>query len=235
MEYDMEERKESEEKQKQSQVPDENQANLTFKDLYKRIDDEYLKIRSEYDIAEKSKKSENKEVRAGCLILTIMAAAAAAVIFTPLPWYWAGIGLLIIITLLGSRIKEWNLEYAKDFLRRMEEEKQKDPAMFVFTLRKWVDNLPKNDRAKQYFESVVGNMPMPDLEYQWQQEAPDQLPTPASTPEYKPQEQETREPAEDRVYCPRCGSDWIRYEEKDPGKVIYVCESCSKKWRPERS
>ncbi len=45
---------------------------------------------------------------------------------------------------------------------------------------------------------------------------------------------EDTEDAEDKVdaiFCPRCGSDWIRAEEKTPGILTFICENCSKKWK----
>jgi hypothetical protein len=112
------------------------------------------------------------------------AAAAAAVIFTPLAWYWAGPGVLVILILLGSLIKDWNVDYAKDFLARMEEEKQKDPPLFAFSLGKWVTNLPENDRAKKYLESVTQTMPTADLDHLQVREASDQF-RHSPTPTYK--------------------------------------------------
>ncbi|NIM16874.1 MAG: hypothetical protein GTO45_33230 [Candidatus Aminicenantes bacterium] len=233
---------ESHKKQNQNQEPEQKQNQLQFNDLYTRLNEVYLQVQSEYNIAEKSKKYENKEVTGGCLGLLSAAAAVAAVIFTPLAWYWAGLGILVIIVLLGSLIKDWNVDYAKDFLARMEKEKQKDPSFFAFTLGKWVTNLPKNDRAKKYLESVIQIMPTADLDHLLVREALDQY-RPSPTPTYETKKQETQEttvseaavkPAEDMVYCPRCGSDWIRTMEKRPGKIIYFCENCSKKWRPKR-
>jgi predicted RNA-binding Zn-ribbon protein involved in translation (DUF1610 family) len=231
---------ESQAKQNQSQEPEQKQSQSQFNDLYTRLNEVYLQVHSEYNIAEKSKKYEKKEVTGGCLGLLSAAAAVAAVIFTPLAWYWAGLGVLVIIILLGSLMKDWNVDYAKDFLARLEEEKQKDPSFFAFTLGKWVKNLPKNDRAKKYFESVIQTIPRPDLDHLLEQEELDRFkhsPTPTTAP-LPPSETTVSEaaekPAEDMVYCPRCGSDWIRSMEKRPGKIIYFCENCSKKWRPKR-
>jgi hypothetical protein len=220
----------------------QNQNQLNFNDLYTRLNEVYLQIQSEYDIAEKSKKYKNKEVTGGCLVLISAAAAVAAVIFTPLPWYWAGHGILFIIFLLGYLIKDWNVDYVMDFLARMEEEKQKDPSFFTLTLEKWVTNLPNEDLAKNYLLLVVKKMPTSDRAPLLKQEVLDQY-RHSPTPAYEIKKQETQEtilneaagdPGDDMLSCPRCGSDWIRSIEKKPGKIIYLCENCSKKWHPKR-
>lgn len=233
---------ESRAKQNQNREPEQKQNQSQFNDLYMRLNEVYLQVQSEYDIAEKSKKYEKKEVTGGCLGLLSAAAAVAAVIFTPLAWYWAGLIILVIIILLGSLMKDWNVDYATDFLARMEEEKQKDPPFFAFTLGKWVTNLPKDDRAKKYLESVTQTMPNADPDHLPVQEASDRL-RHSPPPAYETKKQEIQEttvseaavkPEEDILCCPRCGSDWIRSMEKRPGKIIYFCENCSKKWRPKR-
>ena len=280
----MTEQKEPEEKQDQRRTPGRHPDNQTFTYIYERLRDEYLKVQTEYGIVERSKIYEKKETKVGCWILTFSVLLGAAVIFTPLRWYMAVIGFVFLAALLGSRIKEWDLEYARECLRRLEEEKQKYPSTFAAVLQTWVNRLPKNDRARKFFESAVKDINI--LEPQFPPEDYLEADEPGNgnereeygLPEYEPvpvlasetsETSESGEPVDDTsgesgesevpgdsvilplpperieridgpaarkvekdvVICPRCGSDWIRYEEKKPGKFIYICEECGKKWR----
>jgi uncharacterized membrane protein len=204
-------------------------------DLYERLTAVYQQVRDEMNIPAKSKKLAKNESTAGCLILSFIGVLVGLVVFTTFPWYLGAVGVLGIFIVGGSLIKTWDLGYVDVFLRRMEEERQKDPPGFAVILGKWVMDLPKNDRAKKHLESVVEKM------YAGEWPSVGFIPAPAKAKETPgktaplpviPRSGSAAGPGPE--LCPKCGSDWIRTIEKENGKIILVCESCSKKWRAKR-
>jgi hypothetical protein len=225
-------------------------------DLYQRLNDAYNEVKTEFNIDDESKAREKKESTVGCLIFLFSAAALGAIIFTPLRWFWGAAGIFIIVTVLSSMLKEWDLLYIDSFLARLEGEKQRDPRGFARTMKKWVKNLPKNDRAKKHLETVIlkleqearTTVPGPAA----RPPSPPPVSRPAPTPAPRPPAVEKTPPAPEKKtpppappaaaaassealpLCPKCGSDWVRSEEKGREKIIYTCENCQKKWKAKR-
>jgi uncharacterized membrane protein len=204
-------------------------------DLYERLTAVYQQVQDEMNIPEKSNKLARNESTAGCLILSFIGVLVGLVVFTAFPWYLGAVGVLIAFIVGGSLIKTWDLGYVDVFLKRMEEERQKDPPKFAVILGKWVKDLPKNDRARKHLESVVEKM----LAGEWPSAGFIPGPakakeTPGKTAPIPVISRSSSAAGPGPELCPKCGSDWIRTIEKEHGKIIHVCESCSKKWRTKR-
>lgn len=234
-----------------------------FKRLYKQLTTVYQQVQMKFNIPGKQKHFEKYETRLGCLYLAILAAGLGVVIYGLLSWYWLGLMLLGIVILAGTVQKQWDLEYVNVFMEKMKEERQKDSEFFALVLAKWVKNLPKTDRAKKKFQTILKEISPetsePDEpEYEenyvydenneydeYEKDLPnnEELSSPSTltTPpilfppvknEEPPAPPVTREQEEEEsIICARCGSDWIRYEEKDEEEIFCVCENCSKKWK----
>ena len=215
--------------------PGKQTANTAPVDLYETLTAVYQQVRDEMNIPERSNKLARNESTAGCLILSFIGVLVGLVVFTAFPWYLGAVGVLVALLVGGSLIKTWDLGYVDVFFKRMEVERQKDPKGFAVILEKWVKDLPKNDRARKHLESVVEKM------YAGEWPSAGYIPAPAKAKENPgktapspviPRSDSAAEPGPE--LCPKCGSDWIRTIEKENGKIILVCESCSKKWRPKR-
>jgi hypothetical protein len=239
MEYDMLEQDINTESPAQTpgpgHLPGKQTAIPAPADLYERLTAVYQQVRDEMNIPEKRKNFERNESRAGCLILIFINILVGLVVFTAFPWYLGVLGVLVALLIGGSLIKTWDLGYVDVFLKRMEAERQKDPQGFAVILGKWVMDLPKSDRAKKHLESVVEKM------YAGEWPSAGFIPAPAKAKETPgktapspviPRSAIAAGPGPE--LCPKCGSDWIRTIEKENGKIILVCESCSKKWRAKR-
>ena len=216
--------------------PGKQTAYTALADLYEGLTAVYQQVQDEMNIPGKNKKLEKKETTVGCLILSLIGILVGLVVFTAFPWYLGAVGVVIIFMLAGSLIKTWDLAYVDVFLSRMEQKRQKDPPGFAVILGKWVKDLPKKDRARKYLESVVEKM----LAGEWSPAG--FIPGPAKAKEASgktdplpliPDSGSSAKPGPE--FCPKCGSDWIRTIEKEHGKIIHVCENCSKKWHPKRS
>lgn len=239
MEYDMLEQDINAEPPAQAPGPGlptgKQTANTAPVDLYETLTAVYQQVRDEMNIPAKSKKLDKNESTAGCLILSYIGVLVGLVVFTAFPWYLGAVGVLVALLVGGSLIKTWDLGYVDVFLNRMEAERQKDPLGFTVILGKWVKDLPNNDRGKKYLESVVEKM------YAGEWPSAGFIPAPAKAKEAPgkteplpviPRSSSAAGPGQE--LCPKCGSDWIRTIEKEHGKIIHVCESCSKKWRSKR-
>jgi hypothetical protein len=188
--------------------------------LYDRLTNTYTYILEEFKIAAKSKKLEKQEGALGCFFLLIFAALIAMVIWTSLKWYMGllyGLGLLVLLSFF---VKEWNLKYVDIFLTRVDVFKKENPPLFIVTLNKWVNDLPKTDRARVHLQNLTAEAirKNPGMKGELDRYAEVIGPLVQTVPdaagstesEINALEQSGKIKKEpQKVFCPRCGSDFI--------------------------
>jgi hypothetical protein len=236
----------------------EREIKLLAGSLYDLLTSTYSQVKLEYKIEKKHKELQKNETTLGCLILTIILAAIAMVIFTPMRWYWALVGTIVMIIILSLFSKPWDTRHAEAFLKRLEGEKQKDYPLFAATLKKWVNDLPADDRSRVFFleavNKILAEIPAQETTYEKYSRI-------ISPVESAIQEEEVwgkkaeKKSGREIVLCPRCGSNWVSTGQKGfswgkgvattlflgplagavagsmgEGKEVYVCERCGKKW-----
>jgi len=200
-------------------VPSTETEDIKFRSdsLYESLSKAYRYILTEYKIEKKSKNLERDEGVLGCFFLLIIGGIIALVIWTSLRWYMGlalGFGLVALVSLF---MKNWDLNYADVFLSRMEGFKQKDPALFLVTLNKWVNDLPAQDRAKVHLQNVTSEAirEHPTLKDKIDKYAEVVGPL-VQTTTNDGQNQGNNQNAggaganeERKIFCPRCGSNFV--------------------------
>ena len=222
--------------------------------LAQHLDSTYSQVKQEYKIEQKEKEFQKNDTMMGCLVLTVIAIALVMMIFSPLAWYWGLLWGIVALGILVSLGKKWDNTYADAFLWRAEKQNQQDFSLFAAVLKKWVLELPAEDRSKFYMTAKVDKIiaGKPGQEKTYEKYA--RIIGPAVIP--LPQQQgKGAQPKAEAVTCPRCGSNSVTTGFKKfswgrgiavslflgplagavagsagEGKPIYVCGKCGKQW-----
>lgn len=240
-------------------VSEETQIKSLSGVLYDLLTNTYRQVQQEYKIEQKSKAFVKGETAMGCLTLLIICAAIAMVIWSPLRWYWALLGSVVMIWILTLFFKPWDTRYAEAFLKRMAWEKQKNFPLYTATLNKWVRDLPMDDRARNFLQAEVQKIltenPGQKSAYEKYSRAIAVIEPPLDNEAVVADKIVKEKPRTEEVLCPRCGSNWVSTGTKGfswgkgiavsiflgplagaiagshrEGEAIYYCESCGKEW-----
>ncbi len=249
------------EKESQStEAPEIEEIKTKSNSIYETLAKAYRYILADYKIEQKLKSFTNNETTMGCFYLLIIGGIIALLIWSPMRWY---IGLIMGIGLVafGSLFhKEWDLKYVDVFLSRMESLKKEDPALFLVTLNRWINDLPDNDRAKIHLINLIGTTIQENTTLKPELDRYAEIFKPVTVSETNDlknlEKEERQEKVAARTFCPRCGSNLVNEDTRGfswtkgiiassllgplggaiiggskAGELIYVCLNCNNKWK----
>jgi len=138
-----------------SGILDKESIQSAFDKLYMNFTDIYQEVKKKYKIEKEIEKSDNKESIQGCSFIVLLIIIIVLFVETQLKWYMGLLWLVGVLLILFSFEKKWNTEYADFFYWRIRNEKLENIHLFFATFKKWVEYLPEEDNAKEYFLTLV--------------------------------------------------------------------------------
>lgn len=92
------------------------------------------------------------------IYLAFILFAAAGVIFTPLKWYWALMGSIILFVIMTLLEPHPDVEYLDVFIDLFSDAKKKNLPLYIVTMNEWVETLPSDDTGKPHLQRYLFNL-----------------------------------------------------------------------------